>query len=117
MADDGETRKVRAVRRKKASSVADAPTRAVKAVRRRTVPNAAAAPLGLLPTAALKARTFRFVESNGNWKSGFAASRFCPAGGSSCAISGGALRFTLRLSFKKLAALFMDRVYFSGEDE
>lgn len=71
MADDQRTRKVRAVQRKAKAPVADVPTRRVKAVRRKAEPNLNAPPEGLLPQEALKAKTFRFVESNNNWGSGF----------------------------------------------
>lgn len=72
MGDDGKTRKVKAVRRKTETPVADQATRPVKAVKRRP------RPLGLLPEEALEAKCFRFLETNLGWglRSSLASDRY-----------------------------------------
>ncbi len=64
MSDDGTTRKVKPVRRRVATPVAEQATRPVKAVKRRPP---APAPRGLLPAEALQGSCYRFVETNLGW--------------------------------------------------
>lgn len=75
MADDGSTRKTKAVRRRGATPVAEQATRPVKAVKRRPK---AVARLGLLPEEALGARSYRFLETKGPWglQSDFTTNRY-----------------------------------------
>ena len=60
---DEKTRKTKAVRRKPAVAIADQTTRRVKAVKRRA-PERETPSTNLLPPEALKAKSFRFLETN-----------------------------------------------------
>jgi hypothetical protein len=64
MGDDGKTRKVKAVQRKKATPITEQATREVKAVKRKPPKPES---LGLLPEEALSSRVYRFLETNLGW--------------------------------------------------
>lgn len=107
MADDDATRKVKAVRRRAPTPVADQPTRPVKAVKRRPP---RPAPLGLLPEAALEATCFRFLETN----LGFGLQSNDTTNRYEVQLESATLDERDRVLLIA-AALFMDRVFHTGE--